>query len=43
MMSMSVRTRVMQARDKTTDDLACMGIAIVSQDHHVIEVMNGRG
>ena len=30
----------MQARDKTTDDLACMGIAM-SQDHHLIEVMHG--
>jgi len=43
-MSMSVRTGVIRARDKTTDDFGmCMGIAIVSQDHQrLIEVMNGR-
>ena len=45
MMYMSVRTGVIRARDKTTNDFGmCMGIAIVSQDHQrLIEVMNGEG
>ena len=43
MMSMSVRTGVIRARDKTTNDFGmCMGIAIVSQGHQrLIEVIKG--